>query len=172
MVKLAIGIVSGLLFLAACSQTAVDPPAALTAADRTAIYNTVAHYHFNPSNKIIEDKPWPVIFVSPRLGTSAQTGPDHWEGDPTPPELLPLLRDLSPRVESAALLDVIQPDKGNAVREGGIWIGFGTAKMDGSQVTLRMESFLDGKNAVGYEYRLARQNGRWVVLKAELSWVS
>jgi hypothetical protein len=148
------------------------PALTLTAAERVAIYSAVAHYHFDPSNQIIDSKPWPVIFVSPRLGTRPEPGPNRYDGDPTPAELLPLLRDLSPRVESAALLDVIEPSKGNAVREDGIWIGFGNALMDGSEVTVRMESFVDGKNAVGYEYRLARQGGGWVVTKAALSWVS
>lgn len=144
----------------------------LSPADRIAIYSTVAHYHFDPSNKILGDQRRPVIFVSPNLATNLDPAAQHWDGDPTPPELLPQLHDLAPRVELATLQAVIQRDRMNAVREDGIWLGFGSIQVKESEVQVEVESFINGINAVGYAYRLVRQGDRWVVLQASLRWIS
>jgi hypothetical protein len=168
------------VLLAACDQLAPATPAptpalgvaTLSSADRLAIYSAVAHYHFDPMNKILEDKRWPVIFVSPNLATSLDMQTDRWDGEPTPPELLPLLQDLSPRVEFAAKRMVIQGDRGNAVRDGGIWLGFGTIELDENAVSVDVESFLNGVNAVVYRYELTHQGSQWIVLKAKLRQIS
>ncbi len=113
-----------------------------------------------------------VIFVSPNLATSLDPAAQRWDGDPTSPELLPLLQDLAPRVEFATKQTVIQRDKMNAVRDDGIWLGFGTIQEKENEVQIDVESFLNGLNAVGYEYLLARQGDRWIVLQARLRWIA
>ncbi len=158
------------LFLPACGP-AVSAQT-LTAADTTAIYSAVAHFHFEPGHKLIEDRQWPVIYVSPKLGIRPDPGPNRYEGDLIPADLLPRLRDLSPRVEIAALVDVIQTDRGNAVKEDGLWVGFGKVQVESNEVIVRFETFRNGKDAVGYEYRLARQGDRWTVVKAALGWIA
>lgn len=171
-----------LLCLDACSQVKVTPLAptptpataspTLSSADRIAIYSTVAHYHFDPGNRILGDQHWPVIFVSPKLASSLEPTSERWNGDPTPPELLPQLQDLAPRIEFATLDAVVQRDKMNAVREGGIWLGFGSIQMNGSEVQVQAESFQNGVNAAVYVYRVARQGNGWIILEARLQWIA
>lgn len=115
---------------------------------------------------------YPVIFVSPNLATSFDPRAQRWDGDPTPPELLPLLQDLAPRREFATLDTVIQRDKMNAVRDDGIWLGFGPIESEGNAVRVGFEFFLYGVNAAAYEFRLARQGDHWIVLKATQLWIS
>ncbi len=190
MKRLYLGLILAVCALVACNGLAPIPPAptlvpvatmpALGEADRLAIYSTVAHYHFDLGNGILVDPALkmtgyqhnPVIFVSPNLATSLDPAAQRWDGDPTPPELLSLLQDLAPRVEFATKQTVIQRDKMNAVRDDGIWLGFGTIQEKENEVQIDVESFLNGINAVGYEYLLARQGDRWVVLQARLRWIA
>jgi hypothetical protein len=146
---------------------------ALGPADRLAIYSAVAHYAFDPSNKMGSGaRHYPVIFVSPNLATSLDPLGERWDGDPTPPGVLPLFNDLAPRVEFATKDSVIQRDKMNAVRDDGIWLGFGAIQVEGNQARVRSESLLNGTNAAAYEYQLGRQADHWIVLSATLLWIS
>lgn len=110
------------VLLAACTQLSPAPPAlaprlaptvaTLSSADRLAIYSGMAHYHFDPRDKM------------------------------------------------------------NAVRDDGIWLGFGVIQVEGNEVRVGVKTFLNGINAVAYEYQLARQGDRWMVLKATMLWIS
>lgn len=152
----------------------------LSPADHLAIYSTVAHYHFDLGNGVLVDpamhktgyQHYPIIFVSPNLATSLDPRAQRWDGEPTPPELLPLLDDLAPRREFATLDTVIQRDKMNAVREDGIWLGFSGIQPEGNAVRVGVKTFLNGMNAVAYEYQLGRQGDKWIVLRATMLWIS
>ena len=145
----------------------------LSPADSLAIYSAVAHYHLDPSNRMGSGgRHYPVIFVSPNLATSLDPLGERWDGDPTPPGLLSLFNDLAPRVEFATKDAVIQRDKMNAVRDDGIWLGFGTIQVEGNEVRVGVESFLNGMNAAAYRYELAHEGSQWIVLKATQLWIS
>ncbi len=175
-VRILLYVVTALIILAGCSATTSTPAPTttiLTADDRLAIYSAVAHYAFDPGNRMgTGARHYPVLFVSPNLATSLDPRAERWDGDPTPQELLPLLQDLVPRREFAPLDTVVQRDKMNAVREDGIWLGFGAIQVAGNEVRVGAKTFLNGVNAVVYEYQLARQGDRWIVLKATQLWIS
>lgn len=138
---------------------------AINPAEQIALYSAAVHHLFTQEPASLGAVAWPVIFVNPVLGDV--------EGPPTPPDLLPALADLAPRVEFAARESVIpsQSHTLNQVRDGGIWLAlWPIPPEDAGEVSLSVEHFVNGLNAAMYDLRLARQGDVWQVIEVKLRW--
>jgi hypothetical protein len=123
-------------------------------------------------------KPWPVVFVQPRLSARPDWHAAPSDAGPLPAGLIGALQQMAPRVEVASADEAIDrdPDQlgwGMAVRDGGILITLGPIQRqrDGT-VQVAAEWYVHTVDAGVCEYRLRRKGATWQVVEATMKWVA
>ena len=148
------------------------PAAAVSEAGQIAIYTAVVRHLIGEARAPGRGR-WPVIFIRPRLIARPGLGQEAVDGGPLPAGLPAALAGLAGRVETAEPADVVQPEQGNCVRDGGVLLTLGpiTLEPDGA-ASLAGEYHLCGLAAAGYEYRLERDGEAWRIRRATLRWIA